>query len=209
MRSLWSRFLRARDGNIALITALAAVPMTLLIGAGADYGLAADRQAQLNGFADAAALSAVTPTMMAQSNATAQTTAQNSFNAQAATLTQITYNNANLTVTVSTNSSGVRTATVAYTASYNTFFSAVLGKSTITLSGSSTATGGLAPNINFYLLLDNSPSMAIAATSSGITTMVNNTQTQCDNPPNGGSSCGCAFGCHRNQSQRRISLQLQ
>ena len=95
-----------------------------------------------------------------------------------------------------TTSGGKRTATVSYTAAYNTFFPTLLGRGTLALSGSSSATGGLSPNINFYLLLDDSPSMAIAATSSGITTMINNTQGQCDNPPYGGSSCGCAFGCH-------------
>jgi hypothetical protein len=38
--------------------------------------------------------------------------------------------------------------------------------------------------------------MAIAATPSGVATMVSHTQGQCDSPPNGWSSCGCAFGCH-------------
>jgi hypothetical protein len=41
-------------------------------------------------------------------------------------------------------------------------------------------------NIDFYLLLDNSPSMAIAGTPADITKMVNNTSTQ----------GGCAFACH-------------
>ncbi len=196
MRALWKRFVRGREGNVAIIAALAAIPMSLLIGAGIDYGMAADRQAQLEGYADAAALSAVTPTMMTESNAQAQTTAENTFSAQASALSQVTYNNANVTATVTTTPSNVRTAVVAYTASYNTFFSSVLGQSTITLTGSSTATGGLPPNIDFYLLLDDLPSMAIAATTAGINTMVANTQGQCDSPPYGGSTCGCAFGCH-------------
>ena len=53
-----------------------------------------------------------------------------------------------------------------------------------------------APNIDFYLMLDSSPSMGIAATQSDINKMVTNTQSQCDSPPAGGSSCGCAFACH-------------
>ena len=196
MRSLWNLFLRSHDGNVAIIAALAIIPMSLLIGAGVDYGMAADRQAQLEGYADAAALSAVTPTMMTENNSQAQTVAQNSFNAQASALTQVTYNNSDVTATVTTTAGNVRTATVSYNVPYNTFFSSILGMSTITLRGGSTATGGLPPNIDFYLLLDNSPSMAIAATSAGITTMVNNTQGQCDSAPYGGSSCGCAFACH-------------
>ena len=195
MRRLF-RFFRDRRGNVAIIAALAAMPMSLLVGTGIDYGMAADRQTQLEGFADAAALSAVTPTMMGQNNSQAQTVAVNTFNAQAATLSQIAYDPANVSVTVTTTAGNVRTAVVTYSASYNTIFAALLGKSTITLTGRSTATGGLPPNIDFYLLLDDSPSMAIAATSSGISTMIANTQAQCDSPPKGGASCGCAFGCH-------------
>jgi Flp pilus assembly protein TadG len=196
MRSLWRRFFKCREGNVAIITALAIIPMSLLIGAGVDYGMAADRQAQLEGYADAAALSAVTPTMMAENNSQAQTTAENSFNAQASALSQVTYNNSDVTATVTTTPGNIRTAVISYSVPYTTFFSSILGMNTITLTGTSTATGGLPPNIDFYLLLDDSPSMAIAATSSGITTMVNNTQGQCDSAPYGGSSCGCAFGCH-------------
>jgi len=189
------RFIRAREGNVAIITALAAIPMCFLVGMSVDYGTAADRQVQLNAYADAAALAAVTPTMMAESVSQATTAAQNTFNAQAGTLSGVSYNNSNLTVNITTSGS-LRTATVSYTATYNTFFPTLLGRGTMPLSGSSTATGGLSPNINFYLLLDDSPSMAIAATTSGITTMIANTQTQCDSAPSGGSSCGCAFGCH-------------
>ncbi|HXL70335.1 MAG TPA: pilus assembly protein TadG-related protein [Rhizomicrobium sp.] len=196
MRSLWNLFLRSRDGSVAIIAALAIIPMTLLIGAGVDYGMAADRQAQLEGYADAAALSAVTPTMMTENNSQAQAVAQNSFNAQASTLTQVTYNTSDVTATVTTTPGNVRTATVSYSVPYNTFFASILGMSTITLKGGSTATGGLPPNIDFYLLLDDSPSMAIAATTSGINTMITNTQGQCDSAPYGGSSCGCAFACH-------------
>ena len=196
MRSLWRRFFKCREGNVAIITALAIIPMSLLIGAGVDYGMAADRQAQLEGYADAAALSAVTPTMMAENNSQAQTTAENSFNAQASALSQVTYNNSDVTATVTTTPGNIRTAVISYSVPYTTFFSSILGMNTITLTGTSTATGGLPPNIDFYLLLDDSPSMAIAATSSGIATLISNTQGQCDSAPYGGSSCGCAFACH-------------
>jgi len=125
MRSLWNLFLRSRDGSVAIIAALAIIPMTLLIGAGVDYGMAADRQAQLEGYADAAALSAVTPTMMTENNSQAQAVAQNSFNAQASTLTQVTYNTSDVTATVTTTPGNVRTATVSYSVPYNTFFASI------------------------------------------------------------------------------------
>jgi Flp pilus assembly protein TadG len=63
--------IRDRKANVAIIFALALVPLVFLVGAGVDYTVAADRQAQLNAFADAAVLAAVTPTMMAQSDSTA------------------------------------------------------------------------------------------------------------------------------------------
>jgi hypothetical protein len=56
----------------------------------------------------------------------------------------------------------------------------------MSVSGSSQASGSSPPNINFYMLLDTSPSMAIAGTSAGISTMVSNTSSQ----------GGCAFACH-------------
>src|SRR5262249_59684670 len=46
-------------------------------------------------------------------------------------------------------------------------------------------------NIDLYLLLDNSPTMAIAGTSAGIITMVANAQAQ----------GGCAFACHETAPQ--------
>ena len=192
---LFHRFLRETKANIATIFALAAVPMVFLTGMGIDYGFAADRQSQLNAFADAAALAGVTPTMMAGTTDASKTAAQNTFNGQADSLSGVTYNHANLTVTVTTSGS-VRTVKVSYTAASQNIFPNVLGMNTIALSGSSTATAGLAPNIDFYLLLDSSPSMAIGATQTDINTMIANTPSQCDNPPSGGTSCGCGFGCH-------------
>ena len=185
MRSLLDRFARDSNASVAVITAFVAIPMLFLIGAGVDYGMAVQREAELNGYADAAALAAVTPTMMAQSSSAATTAAQDTFNAQAASLNSVTYSPANLQVSIST-VGAKRTATVSYSATYQTSFASILGMNGIALSGSSSATAGQAPNIDFYLLLDDSPSMAIAATQAGINAMVAATPAQ----------GGCAFGCH-------------
>ena len=185
MRSLLDRFARDSNASVAVITAFVAIPMLFLIGAGVDYGMAVQREAELNGYADAAALAAVTPTMMAQSSSAATTAAQDTFNAQAASLGSITYSPTNLQVSIST-VGAKRTATVSYSATYQTSFASILGMNGIALSGSSSATAGQAPNIDFYLLLDDSPSMAIAATQAGINAMVAATPAQ----------GGCAFGCH-------------
>ena len=179
------RFIKDRRANVAMIFAVAAVPVTFLTGMGVDYTLAVDRQVQLNAAADAAVLSAITPSMMTQPNAAAATMATNTFNAQASLVGGITYQPSSVSVAVNT-VSGKRTVTVSYAAASTNLFPGVLGSGQIALSGSSQSTGGQAPNIDFYLLLDDSPSMAIAATQAGINTMVANTPAQ----------GGCAFGCH-------------
>jgi hypothetical protein len=79
---------------------------------------------------------------------------------------------------------------VTYTAGSPTFFSTLLGTDTINLGGTATATGGLAPNIDFYLMLDDSPSMAIGASAADISKLVSLTA----NYPSAYQSCG--FGCH-------------
>ena len=104
--------------------------------------------------------------MMGQPDAAAQTAATNAFNALASTVTGVstvspTFNiadgNNGLTVT--------RTVTVSYTANVTNNFSNVLKLLTGTsqtswpISGSSQSTSNVPPNINFYLLLGNSPSM--------------------------------------------------
>jgi hypothetical protein len=126
---------------------------------------------------------------MLLSNSAALTAATNMWKATTANIGATTVNTPTITIS---NAGLVRTVTVSYTAtSTNSFpnvFSYVTGASHTTwpMSGSATATSYSAPNINFYLLLDNSPSMNIAATTSGINTMVANTSAQ----------GGCAFACH-------------
>jgi len=168
-----------------MIFAISVVPLLYLTGMGVDYSSAALREAQMNAIADAASLAAVTPAMMLQTDSASITQAQNAFNSQASAVSGVTYNSANLSVTVA-DTVTTRTVTVTYTAASQNFFPNVLGQTTIALKGTSQAIGAVAPNINFYLLLDNSPSMAIAATQAGINTMVSNTSTQ----------GGCAFACH-------------
>ena len=183
------RFVGDRRASTAIIFALSLIPIIFLVGMGIDFSAAAEKRLQLNAAADAAALSAVTPTAMGDPTTAAQTAAANIFNGEASLISGLTYNAPTVTVTQSGNT---RTVTVSYTAySTNTFPNvfALLTKTpetTWTIGGSSTATSTTSPNINFYLLLDNSPSMDIAATTDGINTMVANTSAQ----------GGCAFACH-------------
>ena len=185
-RRLWSD----RAGNIALITAMCLIPLTFALGMAFDFTLAQSRQDKLDGIADAAALGGVTPTEMAQSWDAASTQSKALFNGQAATVGGVT------SVSVTTPSPGdvvagttvTRTITVSYTAQSQNVFAALLGMPTMTIQGSSTAKASTAPNIDFYLMLDTSPSMEIAATSAGMTTLEGDTGLTREGT--------CAFGCH-------------
>ena len=179
------RFAGDRKGNVAIMFGIALLPIVYLTGMGVDYTVAAQKKAMLDAAADSAALAAVTPGMMAQPISASITAAQNMFNSQVANISGLNYASPNLSVTA--NDNGLqRTVTVNYTASSQNAFAGVLGQNTWPLAGSSQSTSSVAPNIDFYLLLDNSPSMAIAATTAGINTMVANTAKQ----------GGCAFACH-------------
>jgi Flp pilus assembly protein TadG len=184
------RFGRDRGGNTAITFALSLIPIIFLTGLSLDFSAAAQKRIQLNAAADSAALAMVTPTAMNETCAQSQTTAQNIFLGQASLLSGLNYTAP--TITGCQDNVSTRTVTVSYSASSVNSFPNVLAlltktsEATWTISGSSTATATTAPNINFYLLLDNSPSMDIAATTSGINTMVANTSAQ----------GGCALACH-------------
>jgi Flp pilus assembly protein TadG len=184
LTTLVSGFLRNRNGNIAVIFAIAMVPIIYLLGMTLDYTQAVHKRSQLDAATDAAVISAVTPAMMAQNTSAITTTATNIFNATAKNLTGLSAAPA-FTVNI-TNNGLVRSVTASYTAGSTNNFPILLGPAAWPIAGSSTASASGAPNINFFLLLDDSPSMAIAGTPTDITTMVNHTSAQ----------AGCAFACH-------------
>jgi Flp pilus assembly protein TadG len=189
---LTGRFCLDRSGNVAIIFALSIIPIIFLAGMGLDFAAATQKRVKLNAAADAAALAAVAPGMMNQPDASASSMAQNMFTAQAATVPQLNVDAAQPTVTV-THTGLARNVNVSYTAKSINAFPNVLGllnggtaQQYWPISGSSQASSTIPPDMNFYLLLDNSPSMALAATTDGINTMNSNTTAQ----------GGCAFGCH-------------
>jgi Flp pilus assembly protein TadG len=175
-------FARSKGGNVAIIFALTLLPITFLIGMVINYSEASQKQVILDAAADAAALAAVDYQAMTQSASAAQTIAQNVFNAETANIPGLT--NTNLTVTVQNSGLG-RTALISYQAQSTNVFPGIF-RNGWSISGSSQAASAIPPNIDFYLLLDNSPSMALAATPTDITTLVNATTSQ----------GGCAFACH-------------
>lgn len=188
LRRVVLRFVRNRKANVAIIFALMMVPTIFLLGMALDYTLALRKREQLNAAADAAAIAAVRPAMLTQTdNAVVQATATAVFAAKA----NLAGLKAAPTPTVNVVDSGLqRTITVSYAAESINNFPGVLGKQTWQIAGSSTARASSAPNMNFYLLLDDSPSMALGATQADIDNMVKATKSQPSYAAN------CAFACH-------------
>ena len=75
-------------------------------------------------------------------------------------------------------------AAVAFQATVNTSLTRILGKQFVTVSGKATAKYETEMFSDFYLLLDNTPSMGVGATPSDVATLVANTSDK------------CAFACH-------------
>jgi hypothetical protein len=174
-------FRRSEAASIAPIFALSLIPIVLSAGAAVDYSLANKAKTQFDAAADAAALAAVNKAAMSVSAGSAQTTALNMFNAYAVTVKRATLDVVTATVT---DASAGRTAVVSYTATVPTSFMGLVGMNKMTVKGSSTAASALPTYIDFYLLLDNTPSMGVGATTADINTLVANTSDK------------CAFACH-------------
>ncbi|BBO08770.1 MULTISPECIES: TadE/TadG family type IV pilus assembly protein [unclassified Bradyrhizobium] len=185
------RFVQDRRGNIAVIFALACVPLITAVGCAVDYSRATQTRAKLQAAADAASVGSIakaSPAFKAAGSMTSDgsisvgvTDAQNIFDANRANQTGYTLNS--VTPTVVKTGSTV-TSTVAFNATVNTMFLGLIGKTALTLTGTSKATASMPLYIDFYLLLDNSPSMGVGATPTDVQTMVNNTSDK------------CAFACH-------------
>lgn len=185
-------FARDRKANVAIIFALMMVPTIFLLGMTLDYTLALRKREQLNAAADAAAIAAVRPAMLVQSDtAVVKATAEAVFAAKA----NLPGLSSVPTPTVTVTDTGLaRTITVSYTAQSINNFPGVLGKQTWQVNGSATARASSAPNMNFYLLMDDSPSMGIGATTTDISNLIKYTAPAYQSAS---ASQNCGFACHQ------------
>ena len=197
VRRQLQRFRFAERGNVVLTFALALIPIMAAVGAAVDYGRASNFRSQLLAAADAASVGAVaksSPAVKAASTtyadgtiAAGETDAQNIFDAQVASKSTF-WNNLQRTAAV-TKTNGTVSSNVQFTAQVPTAFMALFGKTSMSISGTSKASNSLPLYADFYLLLDNTPSMGVGATTADINTMVNATK-------NKSSDASCAFACH-------------
>ncbi|CAN5397777.1 hypothetical protein BH09PSE3_BH09PSE3_23900 [soil metagenome] len=177
-----------------MLMGFAIIPLTFLVGFGIDYSRAMSLQTHLNAAADAAALAAVAPSMILQPNSESTAAANNMFKAQASLVSG--YQDLQVTPVILDGTSGssgalgfLRKATVSYTVKSINVFGGILGANTLTVSGTSTASAAQPPNVDFYLAMDNSPSMLLPSTSDGIAKILAATITS-------ENKNGCAFACH-------------
>jgi Flp pilus assembly protein TadG len=178
---LVSRFRGDRHGTIAVFFAIAVLPVAVCVGAAIDYTVAAKAKARLDAAADLAALAGVKSSNVLPTEAVARQAATSSFTANAGTMPDVTMGSVNVEVR---DVALVRTATVTYTASVPTAFMGLMGVRSISIAGSATATSAKPAYIDFYMMLDNTPSMGIGATPTDVATMVANTPDK------------CGFACH-------------
>ena len=199
LRTLAESFVGNRRGNVAMITALTAIPLVSAVGCAIDYSYASMIKTKLQAAADAATLGTVSNNSPVVTTAKAMTGsgtvsggstyAQNFFTSDSSAFSGVTN-----TETVSKSGMTV-TATLNYSYSVPTFFMRVIpGYNNITVSGSSTASFTLPTYINFYLMLDVSGSMSFPSTpSEQAKLMAVNPDNNLGNP---GYPQGCQFACH-------------
>jgi hypothetical protein len=189
MRSM----LTCRRGQVALIFAGGATMLVLAIGMGIDLWQAYAMKARLQSALDATALAIASTDRTDCLAACLNTRTTAYFNANYPTSSPGILGTPGVPPgtpsppTTPTLSYGVTPNIIIVSGSawVPTTFMRIIGTNYLTVSAVAQAKAAW-QNIDFYLLLDDSPSMGIAATTAGIATMVANT----------GPQGGCAFGCH-------------
>ncbi|MBB4290092.1 Flp pilus assembly protein TadG [Rhizobium leguminosarum] len=196
MAILLPGFIADRSGNFGIMTALLMVPLLGTAGMAVDFAHALSLRTQLYAAADAAAVGsiaeksgAVAAAMTMSGNGTislGKTDARNIF------MSQMSGELADVKVDLGidvTKAANRLSSQVSFTATVPTTFMRVLGRDSITISGTATAEYQTASFMDFYILLDNTPSMGVGATATDVATMEKNT------------SDSCAFACHETENK--------
>lgn len=187
MRNFW----HDKAGNFGILTALMVVPIFGTAGVALDISQAMAVKADLQQAADAAVLSSVSK-MSAYVEAARKMSSDGSielpdgeamdfFKKDAVGRDDFDVGSVKLSVEKVGN---VVQAAVTFKATVNTSLTRILGKEFVTVSGKATAKYETEMYSDFYLLLDNTPSMGVGATPNDVAKLVANTSDK------------CAFACH-------------
>jgi Flp pilus assembly protein TadG len=188
-------FVRDKSGNFGLMTALLLVPLIGAAGLAIDFAHALSIRTQLQAAADAAAVGAVAQSSPAMKRAqtmsgdgaikTGRSDAQDLFRAQIAGEALEFPIDVQVDVT---KTGSVLTSSVTFSSHVPTSFMQILGQTSMPISGTATARYETPSYMDFYMLLDNTPSMGVGATEADIDKMRKVTSKASDGT--------CAFACH-------------
>lgn len=191
MAIIFKQFCRNRSGNFGIMTALLMVPLVGVAGLAIDLSNALSTRTQLFAAADAAAVGSlaekspgVAAAMAMSSDGTvpiASSDATSLFFAQSNA--QLAADNVNVSIGV-TKTGNTLQSNVVFTAAIPTTFLHLLGKDSISIAGKATAQNQTETYMDFYILIDNTPSMGVGATPDDVSKMQANTTDT------------CAFACH-------------
>ncbi|KQS72584.1 hypothetical protein ASG39_02155 [Rhizobium sp. Leaf371] len=211
---MFKRFLADRSGNLAIIGSLSLLPLLGTAGLALDISNAIKVKSELQGAADAAVVGSITDKSDGVAQAMAmsadgtvslsETEARQIFNAQLST-TAVSdvpgqavqpppedMETAARVFTVSAVKSG---RDINVSASFSTLvpttFLRILGKDFIRVDGVAKATFQSNSFMDFYMLLDNTPSMGVGATPADVDKLIAATKNASD-----AGSRNCAFACH-------------
>ena len=187
MRNFW----HDKAGNFGILTALLAVPMFGAAGVALDISQAMVVKQDLQNAADAAALAAVAKSSKEVEAARKMKgdgkivipngEALSFFEADAVGRDDFEVESVDVVVEKVGN---VVQSRVSFEATVQTSLARILGKTFMTVGGKATAKYETETYSDFYLLLDNTPSMGVGATPADVKKMVDNTKDK------------CAFACH-------------
>lgn len=185
------RFFRDRSGNFGVMTALMLVPVIGVAGFAIDISNALMVRSTLQAAADAAAIAAVAETSAGVMQAM-QMKSDGQLSAAIEDAKKVFIGHAkmseeyelkNFDVDVVKTGTQVK-AIFTFDATVPTSLARILGQSDVTVGGRAEAVFQTDTFRDFYLLLDNTPSMGVGATPADVAKMVDNTRDK------------CAFACH-------------
>lgn len=194
----WLNIVRNVHGGTAMMFALFLPVLILLVGGGVDFSRVMQLRAQLQDAADAASVGSIAVNSDAFKAGVAMTgdgpvptgavQAQNIFNNDMRTPSDLSgVTSAAVITKTGTTITSVVTVKAVYTSAILGLVNNSFAHLPLTITSTSSAT--VPPYIDFYLLLDNSPSMGLGATTADINKLVSATKSK-------SSDANCAFACH-------------
>jgi Flp pilus assembly protein TadG len=195
LRAFIKRTSASAKGNVAIIVALCASLLVSVVGFAADYGYATYINQGLQSAADAAVLAATSQSAATAGGGYGNTSWLTSYGSDVfqGNIAKLPVSNVTPNFSVVSNGTGGVIATASYSYPVPTFFSGIIGIPTITVTGSAKATANPITYVNYYILVDVSQSMGIAATQADMNTLYNRV-VQYGNGSD--SEIGCVFACH-------------